>query len=240
MAQLWSDFASALADPDSSAARIALCREVSGAFTACGNVLWAFGLPITPYRRALAIVGQMAGTLSCGSVSMMDDKNWYAAAALTRQLVEVEYLLFLFADDPNEASRWLSADPDQLRRWYALSAMRKRSAGRFRDGEYWSHCEIGGHPHPKAHFLLPEHFSRDEGGVSSLDCTWLWVDLGQHLERGWGFFQSAVGRDGLSDVGIVAATLPRVTEALSEWHRMDPCADRLTTLPIDGGPDSTK
>lgn len=40
---------------------------------------------------------------------MLEAENWYAAAALSRQLVEVEYLVWLFGTDPTEAEAWLSA-----------------------------------------------------------------------------------------------------------------------------------
>ena len=229
-----SDYAAALSADGPRTERERCCRAVSSGLTTCGNVLWAFGVSIPPYRRALAIVAQMAGALSRGAVSLLESSNWYAAAALVRQLVETEYLLFLFADEPREAEMWLAARPDDLRRSFAPAAMRGRSAGRFRDREYWSHCEIGGHPHPRSAFLLPDHIAPRDGILSSTNGACLWVDLGQHLERGWGFFRAAVSRDGLSDIGLVASTMPLVAEALVSWHREDPCADRLPSWMLDG------
>lgn len=43
----------------------------------------------------------------------------------------------------------------------------------FRDQEYWRHCEIGGHPRPKAHFLLPENLPRRGDPFSSSEGAWM-------------------------------------------------------------------
>jgi hypothetical protein len=54
-------------------------------------------------RRALAVVLHMGASISQGTVTMLETENWYAAATLTRQLVEVEYLTWLFGSDSSEA-----------------------------------------------------------------------------------------------------------------------------------------
>jgi hypothetical protein len=193
----------------------------------CGNALWAFGLVNDARRRALAIVLQMGGSISQGTITMLETENWYAAATMSRQLVEVEYLMWLFGSDSFEAEAWLSADQEILRRTYNPSAMRKRSEGRFRNQEYWSHCEIGGHPNPKAAFLLPEHILPDDEPPLPTP-EWMWVDLGQHLERLWEFANIATKVLALDAVKTVEDARSEVGSALQTWHEQDACANRLS------------
>lgn len=61
------------------------------------------------------------------------------------------------------------------------------------------------------------------------------MDLGQHLERAWTFLARAVAEEDVADVGIVSISMPKVADALSKWHRSDPCAGRLPAWLIDGG-----
>lgn len=65
-----------------------------------------------------------------------------------RQVVEVEYLFWAFAEDQAEADDWRSSSrEDRLRRWQPRH-LRERSGGRFRAIDYQEHCELGGHPTP--------------------------------------------------------------------------------------------
>lgn len=145
-----------LLKPSARQARREACQVCADSIQRCGDALWAFGMVDDARRRALATVLQMGGGLAKGCVAMLIQSNWYAAAALSRQLVEIEYLVWLFGTDPEEGKAWLSVTQKDLRRTYNPSAMRKRSEGQFRDREYWSHCEIGGHPNPRAAFLLSD------------------------------------------------------------------------------------
>jgi hypothetical protein len=61
-----------------------------------------------------------------------------------------------------EAEKWLAASPSEIRNFFGPGAMRKRSGGQFRAEEYGVHCERGGHPNPRAGFLLPEHVLTDQ------------------------------------------------------------------------------
>ncbi len=207
-----------------------MCRTGADRLQDCGNVLWAFGLANDPRRRALAIILQIGDSIARGNVAMLEAENWYAAAALCRQLVEVEYLVWLFGTDPSEAQAWLSATQQDLGRLYRPLAMRKRSEGRFRNQEYRSHCELGGHPNPKAAFLLPERILPDDKDTLPTS-EWMWVDLGQHLERLWSFAEVATKALGLETVRIVADARRDIQNVLQRWHAQDPCADRLSGLP---------
>lgn len=172
----------------------------------------------------------MGGSLAEGSIAMLEANNRYAAAALSRQLVEVEYLIWLFGVNPNEAEAWLTATQEDLRHVYNPSTMRKRSKGQFRDQEYWSHCEIGGHPNPKAAFLLPDHILPDDEPPLPTP-EWMWVDLGQHLERLWTFADVATQSLALDAVRIVENAKSEVERVLRGWHEQDACADRLNSFP---------
>ena len=207
-----------------------MCRTCAEQLQSCGKVLWAFGLADDSRRRALATVLQIGGSLAKGNVAMLEAENWYAAAALCRQLAEVEYLVWLFGTDPTEAETWLSATQEDLRRMYNPSTMRKRSKGQFRDEEYWSHCEIGGHPNPKAAFLLPEHIlPSDEPPLPTPE--WMWVDLGQHLERLWSFTEVATKALEIGTVKIVADAKRDIDVVLWHWHEKDICASRFSSFP---------
>jgi hypothetical protein len=138
--------------------RVEVCTTVSDALDHCGRVPWCFGLANTGGRRAVGMVGQIAGELGQAAVSVLGTGSAYAAAALVRQIIEAEYLLHLFASDLDEPERWLKASSDDLRKVFQPAPMRRRSAGAFRDQEYWTHCATGGHPHPHgASLLLREH-----------------------------------------------------------------------------------
>lgn len=105
---------------------------------------------------SLGLLSETAAALVRGVPVLLQDHNLYAASALTRQLVEVEYLAWAFAEDQEEASNWLrSSREERLKRWQPRH-LRERSGGRFRGGDYQQHCEFGGHPTPDGiRSLLP-------------------------------------------------------------------------------------
>lgn len=82
-----------LLNPAAQEARCKACHICAEQLKTCGDALWAFGMADNVQRRALATILQMGGSLAKGSVAMLEANNWYAAAALSRQLVEVEYLV---------------------------------------------------------------------------------------------------------------------------------------------------
>lgn len=91
---------------------------------------------------------QTAASLVAGATSLLAAGNSYAASALNRQLVEVEYLAWTFGEDEEEARSWLRSNKqERLQRWHPRHR-RERSAGRFRGSDYDEHCEYGSHPTP--------------------------------------------------------------------------------------------
>ena len=217
----------ALVDDEAHAARVAVCSALAETVARTGRVLWAGSWLLRDRGlEGVAILTEMAGELATGAVSLFREERWYAGAALVRQLVEVEYLMYLFSADRAEAARWLVATPEELRREFQPQRMRKRSGGRFRDTEYWSHCELGGHPNRKGRALLRDHTPL----VGSHRAGW--ADLGHHLERLWGFFLQALALHESTDL-LPEQAASDVSELLRMWHERDPLATRLT-LPQPG------
>ncbi len=74
--------------------------------------------------------------------------NVYAANALVRQMVEVEYLAWTCDHDTDEVVDWLTSSREQrLGRWQPRH-LRKRAGDVFNEEDYRAHCEFGGHPTP--------------------------------------------------------------------------------------------
>src|SRR5436309_8395259 len=99
------DYIEQLGDRAAIKLREATCDALAEALAGTGAVLWAFGLAEPP-RRGIAVAIQMAGETARGAVALLRTDNRDGAAALVRQLVEMEYLLCLFAMDKSEPSRW--------------------------------------------------------------------------------------------------------------------------------------
>jgi hypothetical protein len=128
---------------------------------------------------AFALLARLAAQLVEGIALTARAGITYSAGALLRQLIEVEYLMLLGNTDPPELARWYRATPEQLRKEFTPKKMRDASDGLFRDHEYRTHCEIGGHPHPRARTLLTAY----ENPISPLGM--LLPDTVQHIRRLW-------------------------------------------------------
>lgn len=222
-----------ITDDDSSrSARLSLVTALGPAFHSVGRILWTGGYIIGGDRVAgrspfgygsdavvgLAIVAQTAGELCAGAALLLDHGNQYAAASLLRQLVEVEYLAWAFAEDEEEAARWLrSTQKDRLQQWQPRH-IRERSAGRFRSSDYSWHCEIGGHPTREGARLLPGH-SRWPDFLG-------WLELAIHGASTWDYLQSAVKGFGYGEVTKLEGTTI-LASALVAWRSSDRLRDRL-------------
>jgi hypothetical protein len=125
----------------------------------------------------VATVAQIGGELATGAVDLLNATNRYAACALVRQLVEVEYLATAFAEEHEIAAVWLRADRDERLKFWSPARLRQRAKGRFLNADYWNHCELGGHPATAGMRLLPGH----EG----MHMAYLWTDLAGHLAGIW-------------------------------------------------------
>jgi hypothetical protein len=218
-------FEAAVLDPVSHPARTQVCETVAAALQSLGHSAWVGGWMLRDeWTEGLGIVVQMGGELAAGAVTLLGCGRHYPAAALVRQLVEVEYLAFTFAEDEPLARSWLTASTQQLRDLFQPAPMRRRSGGRFRDAEYWSHCNAGGHPHPRGAHLLPDHAN------SVADNQWQWVDLAHHLNRLWDCLLVAVRRQQWAAL-IDDLDASTVRPVLEQWHAVDPLAQGITLPP---------
>ncbi len=213
--QLRDAIVAALQDPLGRKQRIDTCTAVASGLSAAGRTLWvgSYVLKDKP-AEGVAVLTEMSAELAVGAVSLFSQQLWYAGGSLVRQLIEAEYLFWLFAQEEAAAEGWLDSTPEMIRRSFRPAALRRRSAGAFRDSEYWTHCELGGHPNPKGRLLLREHSSP----IGSHD--WLWVDLIQHLDRLWLYFRQCLLRHNLVayvDAGVLSST----DAALEAWSRIE-------------------
>lgn len=220
------NYISQLSNPHAAVLRESTCRTLAEALSATGAVLWAFGLAEQP-RRAIAAAIQMGGETARGAGLLLRDNNRYGAAALVRQVVEIEYLLCLFALDGDEPSKWASSDLDAVKKEYQPARMRERCGGRFRPDEYAKHCQVGGHPRFASSYVLPEHIRL---GPLSDPVVFAagWVDLAQHLVQMWRWVEEILVKYELLDVGLAKLSLDRAKEATILWLQEDRCAPLLT------------
>jgi hypothetical protein len=211
-----------LVSADAAAAQrmaIAVAEELDG----LAAQVWAFGMA-EGARRAVAIVAQMGAELAVGAAQLYKASRWYAGAALVRQLIEVEYLLFLFATDDSEPERWLNTSDAEAKKTFSPSQMRERSAGRFLVDEYQTHCKIGGHPRVNGHLLLKEHITPIKTSPPKLfDPAIQWVDLAQHLERLSAHYMAAVARH--SPTNVYPDRFAKIAQLASDWRTTDPDRD---------------
>ena len=213
-------------DPSAVESRSAVCEAVSAALTHLGKVLWLTGYVVGPDRKSgespfkfgddravgIATVVQIGGELGTGTIQLLRGGNRYAASALIRQIVEVEYLAHAFAAESDEAAEWLRAGRKERLAFWSPSKLRKRSANVFLASDYSQHCERGGHPTTEGMSLLPHHDGLGE--------NYLWVDLAGHLASVWKNVEVLAER--LLGGPIPAHwKMPDVAAALSAWHRAD-------------------
>lgn len=215
-----------LGNPEAVALRQSTCDVLAQALATTGAVLWAFGMAEQP-RRSVAAAIQMGGETARGAAALLRDSNRYGAAALVRQLLEIEYLLCLFAKDRDEPSKWASMDFDAVRREYQPARMRKRCGDRFRSSEYSVHCQVGGHPRYAAAYVLPEHLRPGPFSEQVILATG-WVDLGQHLVQIWKWVEDVLVEYDLGQVGLAKSSLAKAKDAVASWLSADMCASLLT------------
>jgi hypothetical protein len=95
---------------------------------------------------AVSLLLRLGGELTSAIVDLFKDGRHYAAAALLRQMVEIEYLAWAFETREKDAERWLRSDSEQRRNFFTPAKLRQAADGKFRGKDYGYHCELGGHP----------------------------------------------------------------------------------------------
>lgn len=167
---------------------------------------------------AVHLVARVAVSLIEGARQLLPD-NAYAASALVRQLVEVEYLAWACGHDSAEAIDWLTSDRDaRLRRW-SPQRLRNRAEGRFDDQDYWDHCEAGGHPTPLGILTLHGPTADNPGLVVMPEVTLYEVAL--HSTAIADYISHAVP----AHMPIASDVQDRAHAAASEWRQNDPAAN---------------
>jgi hypothetical protein len=223
-------------DPDAVGSRIGVCDAIAAALRRLGQVLWVSGYIIGPDRVegtspwgfgddrtvGVAVVAQTGGELATGAIALLKDDNRYASAALTRQLLEVEYLAHAFAEDHEAARAWLHADRAERLKFWTPGALRKRAGGAFLPADYWDHCDLGGHPSQQSMMLLPDH----KGIPSEI----LWTDLAMHLVAAWRLTLRAAERANGGPLPSEWDVGNQVQPAIDLWHDVDGFAAAMFDL----------
>ncbi|MGH3129193.1 MAG: hypothetical protein ACRDNX_00060 [Gaiellaceae bacterium] len=228
--------AAAANDRNAQESREHVCEALIRAFRDAGQLLWVGGYLFGPDRAAgvspfqygsdatvaLGTVCRIASELIEGASVLLRADNLYAASALLRQIVEVEYLAWAFSEDEEEAAAWLrSSHEDRMKLWQPRH-IRDRSAGRFRGSDYREHCERGGHPTPKARALLREGSARE----------WVplwWFDLTQHGVSAWQYARAAFEK--VQWGGNMPGQLDQdVDTAVDQWKAADRLREVIASL----------
>jgi hypothetical protein len=214
----------AVADAEVQSFRESTSKLVAESLCAAGKVLWVSSWMLRDKNaEGVALVAQMGGELARAIGLVLEKANWYSGASMIRQLIEAEYLMWTFSDAPEAAQEWLSASAENLRQTWNPAAMRKRSRGKFRDREYWTHCDIGGHPTPKARYLLPEH-------SWEVDPRYLWVDFVHHLAALWRDTDKCLKSTGFANISSEESWM-NAGASLAAWQEREPAI--LLELPSD-------
>lgn len=225
---------------DESAARLRddFANALVAAFRRAGKVLWVDGAMFGPDRAeghspfefgsdatvGLATVLQIAGELMSGVVVLFTGDNRYAAAALARQLVEVEYLAWAFGEAEDEAERWMRSSKEERLDLWQPKHIRSRPGSRFRGSDYGLHCGRGGHPSPEGLSLLPDHSAPDAAN------RLLFCDAVIHGNSVWDHALIAARKLGHEDAMSSLGEARLLSEARRQWRASDPFLPLLDAL----------
>jgi hypothetical protein len=166
---------------------------------------------------AIALLLRVASQLTGSCAELFAQRKHYAAAALLRQLVEVEYLAWAFEKRDRDAQKWLQSTREEREKFFRPLRLRRASKGHFRDQDYRYHCEMGGHPVPGALIL----FGVDADSTGQL----LLADALGHVGHIWNHVASWATSHGLS------ASIQRHGGQLPRLHRHWCANDPLIKLP---------
>lgn len=169
----------------------------------------------------VAVLVQIAAELLDTSTELLSGRRHYAGAALLRQVVEVEYLTWAFANDQRDAAAWLNSTQQERMKLFSPRHLRGLSDGRFRFEDYQHHCEQGGHPVPRAIPLL--------GNADPTVAQMLLVDLLLHC---WRITDNVLswGKRTTTDAAIVV-DLVVAQRVFNTWGQNDPLYQWTLTAP---------
>lgn len=219
----------AFSDETGRSARVTCSLALAAAMGHVGHHMWVAGSIFGPDRAAghspfdfgddamvgIATAAQVGGELLTGIGALLPLGNRYAAMALCRQLVEVQYLAWAFTEDRPEAAHWLRSSREQRLEMWAPARLRKRAAGRFNDADFWLHCEHGGHPTPTATSLLPNH-------SKSMSVDFCWFEAAAHGTSIWNILVSAAHTVGHDSLFLDSQEVSAAEQAIVRWQAVDP------------------
>lgn len=214
-------------DPDQISARVELAKFTAQVFDQVGSVLHLSGHIVGPDRKsgaspfghgsdetvAISLLLRIASQLIAASTDLFLDGRAYAAAALIRQMVEVEYLAWAFETRDHDAERWLRSNKDERQEFFRPAKLRKAAGERFRSKDYGYHCELGGHPVPTSAILL--------SGQTSISQMLLSDSLG-HAGRIW---DHLVGWARLQNEDFILEHAAEMGLRFREWKSKDTLVD---------------
>ena len=210
--------------------RSQVCHAASDWLAAAGNSLWVSAWATKDRStEAVALVTQMIGELGQEAADAFDRGRWYAATALTRQVVEAHYLLAVFRDDADQRARWLGASTNRIEKSFRPGQM--RAAGGFSVSEY-KHCAWGGHLNRSARWLLPNN-------TGTVDPSLLSADLGMHLTETVDLLVSILAT--IPNADAMVEHLPGqedLPEKYRHWRAEDPLSRRVQIPEHPAGPQS--
>ncbi|MEO0589764.1 MAG: hypothetical protein AAFZ11_04300, partial [Pseudomonadota bacterium] len=140
-------------DPAQRSARENALKVMPDGFKMMADEALVFGHIFGPDRKegkspfghgndGAVAVGQLlavASELLRGIATLLSQCNCYSASALSRQLVEIEYLIWTFQNEPDSAAQWMRSDKQERMKFFSPRAMRERSEGWFRKSDYANH-----------------------------------------------------------------------------------------------------
>ena len=211
--------------------RIALAEFTAGTFGQVGDELHAVGHTFGTDRKnghspgghgsdeivAVSLLLRIGGELTSAIADLFADGRQYAAAALLRQMVEIEYLAWAFQTQDKNAERWLRSTREERETFFKPSKLRQASNGKFRGKDYGFHCELGGHPVPGSFTLL-----KKDGALGQL----LLSDLLGHTGRIWDHILDWADANPWA-APILVRHREEMWRRYTEWK----AADTLTRLP---------
>lgn len=188
-----SAISSAALDPKLMTIRKDLALHASRVFLDVGTQLHVAGNLLGTDRRVakspfkngsdevvgMSVLLRIGSQLISASAELLTEGRPYAGAALLRQIVEIEYLAWAFANRDLDAERWLRSDMKVRERFFRPAKLRDASQGKFRNKDYGFHCELGGHPVPTGTVLLT-----NDPSIAQL----LLSDLVGHFGQIWNHF----------------------------------------------------
>ncbi len=210
--------------------RQALAEFTAETFLATGHLLQVVGNiygsdrknGVSPFGNgsdetvAVSLLLRIAGQLTASSATLFKMGQDYSAAALVRQVVEIEYLAWAFETRDADAEKWLRSDKGIRQNFFQPRILRQASAGKFRGKDYAYHCECGGHPVPGSSLLLGSN--RSPGQI-------MFSDLLGHTGRIWDHVVRWASEKEFSHGVLVRA--PEMSKRYNDWKLADP----LTQLP---------